>query len=315
MSRFRALVISSLAPVLPLLTGCGAEAPAGQARASIRDVVTVASAPAELIASLTLRPENLQRVGDEWSAKWSPTDEDLAALVTARRVVLMGAEFEPWAQRAGLPPSRTLKLSEGLSASELISTATVTHTHGKGPAHNHGGMVPTTWTDPALLRAMIHGAGELLAGAIPNADDSAAAADAAVAKRLAMEDQLTDYEAALEELKAALAGRKLFATGHGLEYVARAAEAPLHVALLEIDSNGTPNDHAAALLEAAATEPGHAGVLVWHGPIDPAFAEIASGDLGLTSVAFDLGRGGPGATVMTRLSAGVRALTSAVSGQ
>jgi ABC-type Zn uptake system ZnuABC Zn-binding protein ZnuA len=309
MSRTIAIVLLFVVP----LFGCGAESPTGEARAGIREVVAVASAPAELLASVTVNPADLQRIGDEWKADWSPTDEDLRAIVTARRVMLMGNEFEPWAQRAGLPPSRTIELSEGLSADDMLFTATVTHTHGEGPAHNHGGVVPTTWTDPALLRAMIHGAGELLAGALA-VEDSPAAADAAVQRRLALEEQLKDYESALEELKAGLAGRRLFATAHGLEYVARAVDAELQVTLLEAGPDGKRNDHAAALLEAAAEEPGHAGVLVWLGSVDEEFAEMASTELGLKSVAFDLGRGGSGATVLSRLAASVRAVKGAVSG-
>ena len=306
------LRLSALSLVLISLASCGAKSSTGVERAKIREVVAVASAPAELIASITLEPASLERVGAEWSADWSPSDADLNSLVTARRVILMGAEFEPWAQRAGLPPSRTLDLSQGLDPSALISTATVTHTHGKGPAHSHGGQVPTTWTDPALLRAMVHGAGELITGVLPIVD-SAAASEAAVQRRLALEEQLKDYEAALQELKTALGGRRLFAVAHGLEYIARAADAPLLVTLLEIGAGGSRNDHAASLLEAAAAEPGHAGVLVWLGPIDAAFAQIARDDLALTSVSFDVASGGSGATVLDRLTASVRLLGSTVS--
>ena len=206
MTRLRTLPLLFAA----CLAACSQPSPEGSggaARAAIREVVAAASAPAELIASAALGPEQIERIGHAPGSAWSPSDEELKALVTARRVVLMGAEFEPWAQRAGLPPSRTLELSDGLDPSLLISTATVTHTHGKGAAHNHGGLIPTTWTDPALLRAMVHGAGELLAGALPIVDDSRAA-EAGVERRLALEEQLKDYEASLEELKTALAGRR-----------------------------------------------------------------------------------------------------------
>ena len=298
------------------LVSCGEPTRTQNQRAPIREVVAVTSAPAELIAAVGLEPANLERVGHaesgSWDANWSPSDAELASLVTARRVILMGAEFEPWAQRAGLAPSRTLHLSQGLDPSALISTATVNHTHGKGPAHSHGGLVPTTWTDPDLLRAMIHGTGELIAGVLAVAD-SPAASDAAVQRRLALEQQLLEYQAALLELKTALAGRRLFAAGHGLEYVARAVDAPLLVTLIDVGPTGSRSDHAASLLEAAAREPDHAGMLVWLGPIDAGFAQGALDDLGLTSVPFDLARGGAGKTVLSRLTASVRALASAAA--
>ena len=145
------------------------------------------------------------------------------------------------------PASLGFQLPAGLDAAALIHTATVSHTHGKGPAHSHGGAVPTTWTDPALLRAMVHGAGELLAGVLET-PESAGSAAAAVARQEAFAVSLAEYEAALGDLKTRLAGRRLFAVDHGLEYVARAADAPLLVTLLELEAGGGRNDHAAALL-------------------------------------------------------------------
>ena len=317
------LALVALTGSAGLLAGCGGS-DSGEAaeRKAARDVVTVASDPAEAIARIALPAGAVERLGvGTASASWSPTDADLGALTTARRVILVGAEFEPWSQRAGLPPSRTLTLAEGLDPAALISTATVTHTHGKGPAHSHGGVVPTVWTDPALLRGMVHGVGELLAGVLP--EETAGTAEAATSRRQAFEAELSDYEAALVELKEAAGGRTLFAVAHGLEYVMRAAEAPLSVALLEVDDSGKRNDHAAALLEEEVNKAGdaHAGVLVWIGPsddaIDATFAAIAERSLRLTSVSFDLGASSPAEPasapdLLRRMTASTRRLSAAI---
>ncbi|QDV08542.1 Periplasmic solute binding protein family protein [Planctomycetes bacterium Poly30] len=301
-----------LAVALDGLSCGGASAP-GAERAGIREVVTVASAPAELIAEVSVGPGLVERLGADASAGgWSPSNADLVSLVTARRVLLMGAEFEPWAQRAGLPPSRTITLGDGLSRDAFIATATVSHTHGQGPSHSHGGVVLTVWTDPAQLRAMVHGAGEMLAGVLeaPEAPD---AATQAVKRHEAFEAEVAAYEAAIADLKERVGGRRLFAVAHGLEYVARAADAPLLVTLLEIEASGERNDHAAALLEQAAAEPGHAGVLVWLGPIDAPFEKIAKEGLGLTSVRVDLGLEGSGATLLSRMTKSLEGLSAAVA--
>lgn len=297
--------------------GSGAGSGVGAARATVRDVIAVASAPAELIANLSVGPAGVERLGadaETGALAWAPSDADLKALVTARRVLLLGNEFEPWAQRAGLPPSRTITLAGGLSPDAVLTTATVSHTHGQGPAHSHGGAVPTTWTDPALLRAMVHGAGELLTGVLET-PEGPGAADAAVARHQSFGEELLAYEEALEALKSKAAGRRLFAVAHGLEYIARAAEMPLLVTLLEIEAGGGRNDHAAALLEQAASEPGHAGVLVWPGPIDEDFAKVAKEQLALTSVRVELGYGGDGDGLIQRLTQSVTHLTAAIAGE
>ena len=312
MSLPNATAYATLAVLAHALIACGPESSEGRERAPIREVVAVASAPAELIAGAVLEKSFLERVGAEPTPTWSPSDNELEILVTSRHVLLIGAEFEPWAQRAGLPPSRTIELARGLDSTGFISTATVSHTHGKGPAHSHGGVVPTLWTDPTLLRAMIHGAGELLTGTLPIADDPATT-QAALERRRLVEEQIVDYEAALLELKTALAGRRLLATDHGLEYIARAVNAPLDVALLEIEDGRPTNDHAASLLEAAAAKADHAGVLVWLTIIDPNFASLASDELGLTSVMFNLRDSESGDTVLPHLAANARELADAVS--
>ncbi len=315
MSILRTVPLSVRAIALLFLVSCGDATDTGTERAPLRDVVAVASAPTEFVAQVILGADSIERVNaGAWTSAWSPSDQDLSSLVTARRVLLIGAEFEPWAQRAGLPPSRTVTLSEGLSPEALLSTATVTHTHGKGPAHSHGGQVPTTWTDPALLRGMVHGAAELLAGVLPT-DDEATASAAAVERRRAFEDEVAAYEAALGSLAEAADGRRLFAVAHGFEYIARAAKVEVYVALLEAEDGSGRNDHAATLLGQAAKQPGHAGVLLWPGPIDQEFAAAVEEEFGLQSVAVDLGQGGPGATVLRRVTAGLQVLTEALAGK
>ncbi|MEM8713198.1 MAG: zinc ABC transporter substrate-binding protein [Planctomycetota bacterium] len=294
------------------LTGCGSDSPDGAERTPLREVVAVASAPAEFFTTVAIGGgPAVERLGEQLAdaATWSPSDSDLAALVSARRTLLLGFEFEPWAQRAGLPPSRTITLADGVDAAALISTATVTHTHGNGPAHSHGGIVPTAWTSPQILRTLMHETGERLAGALTlDGADAKRRGDEAVARRTAFEASVSAYEAELTSLQQALRGRALIAAGHGFEYIARAVEAPLTVVLLEDGSN----DHATDLLEQASAKSGHAGVLLWRGEVHQALADAIEAEHGLASLSLDLGSRGEGATVLDRLTVSIRKLTQEV---
>ena len=109
----------------------------------MRPVVAVTSGPAELLAAAVLGSTRVERIAPEGASllTWRPGDASLDAMVSARRVLVLGDEAEPWLQRAGLPPSRTLRLDAAVPESRWIEVGSVTHTHGGGESHTHGGVV------------------------------------------------------------------------------------------------------------------------------------------------------------------------------
>ena len=309
-------------PVLALsllagMPGCGRDPGRGGSpggRNAIEDVIAVASGPTELVTSVVVGPERVAQLAPAWTdtsstaADWRPDDAALDRLVTARRVVLLGLDFEPWAQRAGLPPSRVLELESLIAGERVVRVETVTHTHGKGAAHSHGGTVPAVWSDPALLQAMVHGAGEALTGVL----ESVGSPEQAIERRRRFEERLITYREALDDAATALGDRPLVAAGNGLEYVARAMDAELRVARLETQG-GRPSDHGLEELQVISRSGEHPGVLVWLEPVDAELAATIEGELGLVSVQFDLGAepGGP-ADTLDRLIASANALRDAL---
>lgn len=296
------------------LTGCSdpadADRPASRParRLAPRDVVAVASGPAELVARALFGPDKVDQVAGaeaDWRADtWRPSDDELARLVDARAVLTVGAEFEPWAQRAGLPPSRSVVLAAGLDPAALIQVGTLEHTHGGGESHSHGGQVPTFWTDPDLLEAALGAARPALS------------AEPAASSEGQLQGKIQAYRDALADLGPALGGRRLLASGHGLEYIARAAKIELEVCLVESDASGRRDDGGVRDLEASARAGNAAPLLVWLQPIEDEFAKRVRSKLGLTSLHFDTG-GAPqadasGPDTLDRLTASVRSLSAAL---
>ena len=87
---------------------------------------------------------------DEDPAFWSPDAETIAAYQAADLILLNGAGYAKWVDRAALPSSRVVDTSEGIGDRLLPLEGTVTHSHGPEGDHEHGGYAFTTWLDPEL---------------------------------------------------------------------------------------------------------------------------------------------------------------------
>jgi zinc transport system substrate-binding protein len=88
--------------------------------------------------------------GDEDPAFWSPDAETIATYQAADLILLNGAGYAKWVDRAALPSSRIVNTSQGFADKLLPLRDTVTHSHGPEGEHEHGGYAFTTWLDPEL---------------------------------------------------------------------------------------------------------------------------------------------------------------------
>lgn len=300
----------SLAAVIALgcadRSGSATEVPG---TASLRPVVAVTSGPAELLAAAVVGQARVERAAPSGVPldRWRPDDGALDAMVSARRVLVLGDEAEPWLQRAGLPPSRTVRLDAAIPEASWIEVGSFTHTHGGGESHTHGGVVAEAWTDPDLLRAMARRCEQQLGSVLEGSE--------AAAPPAALDARIDAYAAELRALAEALDGRALIATHHGMEYLCRWAGIGLEVTELELDGSGAPpNDAAVRDLAELAGQPGaQGGVLVWPGRLDPTFAEMAQQELGLRSVDFDLGGPLSDGDTLTRLTQSAARLRAAIA--
>ena len=94
---------------------------------------------------------------DEDPAYWSPDPEVIAAYQGADLILLNGAGYAAWVQRASLPQTRLVDTSAGFPDQLIPLEAGVTHSHGPEGAHTHTGKAFTTWLDPslAILQAQV----------------------------------------------------------------------------------------------------------------------------------------------------------------
>jgi len=80
-------------------------------------------------------------------AFWSPDAETIADYQQAELVLLNGAGYAGWLQRATLSRSRLVDTSAALADSLIPVDDTATHSHGPGGDHSHKDMAFTSWLD------------------------------------------------------------------------------------------------------------------------------------------------------------------------
>lgn len=104
---------------------------------------------------------------DEDPAYWSPAADVVADFQQADLVLLNGAGYASWIQRATLSPSSLVDTS-AVFADELIPVDdTVTHSHGPGGDHSHEDTAFTTWLNMELASLQAHAVFNSLAGLHP----------------------------------------------------------------------------------------------------------------------------------------------------
>ena len=87
---------------------------------------------------------------DEDPATWSPDADTIAAYQGADLILLNGAGYATWVERATLPTSKLVNTAASATDRLLELSGTVTHSHGPEGEHEHHGWASTTWLDPAI---------------------------------------------------------------------------------------------------------------------------------------------------------------------
>ncbi len=84
---------------------------------------------------------------DEDPAFWTPDLDTIAAFQRAGLILLNGAGYAKWVEKASLPRSRVLDTSAEFKNEYIKIAGAVTHSHGAGGEHAHEGVAFTTWID------------------------------------------------------------------------------------------------------------------------------------------------------------------------
>jgi zinc transport system substrate-binding protein len=100
-------------------------------------------------------------------AYWSPDAETVAAYQAADLILLNGAGYSRWVERASLPRARLVDTSASFRDRLIAQGAATTHIHGPEGAHSHADLAFTTWLDPALAILQARAVAEAFSEARP----------------------------------------------------------------------------------------------------------------------------------------------------
>jgi len=102
-------------------------------------------------------------------AYWAPGPEVIAEYQDADLILLNGAGYEKWIERASLPTGKLVDTSVAMESSYIPLDEGVVHTHGPEGEHSHKGWVFTTWLDPMIAIAQAQAIQEALSELRPEA--------------------------------------------------------------------------------------------------------------------------------------------------
>lgn len=102
-------------------------------------------------------------------AYWAPAPEVIADFQEADLILLNGAGYEKWLERASLPASKLVDTSVAMESSYIPLDEGVVHTHGPEGEHSHKGWAFTTWMDPMIAIAQAQAVQEALSDLRPEA--------------------------------------------------------------------------------------------------------------------------------------------------
>jgi zinc transport system substrate-binding protein len=216
-------------------------------------------------------------------AYWEPDAASVIAFQEADLILLNGADYARWTQRATLPGAKLVDTSAGFRERWLPLEGSTVHSHGPEGEHSHAGWASTTWLDPTLAAEQARAVGEALVGALPD-------------EELRFRQGLSELEADL----AALDGR-LGAAAEALDAVPILFSHPVYQYLIaryalearslhwEPDVAPEPGDWE-ELGELRAAHP--AEWMIWEAsPLAETASNLA--ELGVRSVVFTPGAGAP----------------------
>jgi zinc transport system substrate-binding protein len=210
-------------------------------------------------------------------ALWVPDAETIAAYQRADLILLNGADYAKWVQRASLPGSRVVDTGAAIADRLIELGGVTTHSHGPEGEHEHGGWAFTTWLDPELA--------DLQAQAVVASFIEARPASEAEFNRSyqALSAELDELDQRLAAASAAIDGEALLFSHPVYQYLIRRYE--INAREIHWEPDELPDGHAwDHLQETLQSHP--ARWMLWEGEPLP---EIVSGlgELGITALVFD----------------------------
>jgi zinc transport system substrate-binding protein len=215
--------------------------------------------------------------GDEDPAFWSPDTNTIAAYQGADLILLNGAGYAKWVDRAALPTSRIVNTSEGFTDHLLPIEGTVTHSHGPEGEHEHGGYAFTTWLDPELAIRQAQAIEAAISVLRPDEEPE-------IGQRMeSLKSDLSNIDGRLAFAAQALGDKALFFSHPVYQYLINRYE--LNGVEVHWEPDQVPDGHAWDHLE-EVLQSHPAKWMVWEGePLEATVAGLA--EIGVESVVFN----------------------------
>ncbi|MCP3889661.1 MAG: zinc ABC transporter substrate-binding protein, partial [Desulfobulbaceae bacterium] len=162
-------------------------------------------------------------------AFWTPDGAVVRKYQKADLIILNGAGYEKWTKKVSLPMLRQVDTSKSFRDNLIHIDTTVTHSHGPGGDHSHGGTAFTTWLDFSQAALQAKTIYDALIRRMPSQKDTFSENH-----KLLQKDLL-----ALDETMLILSGKKpgkpLFASHPIYQYMARRYSLNLRMVMWEPD--------------------------------------------------------------------------------
>jgi len=210
-------------------------------------------------------------------AFWKPDATTIAAYQAADLILLNGADYAKWTTKVSLPRSRLVDTSRAFRDAYIRAAGTVTHSHGPGGEHDHGGLAFTTWLDLSQAAQQAEAIAQALIGKRPDAK-------AQIERNLdAIKADLLALDARIAEIASTDPDRPLLGSHPVYQYLARRYGLNLNSVMWEPEE--VPNAGQWAELEGMLKE--HPATwMLWEG--EPAQANVDRlSALGIDSLVVD----------------------------
>ncbi len=211
--------LAGAAGCVVLLTACAGSPPERGAVRRAKPSVYVVNYPLQYFAGRVggdLIEVHLPAPADVDPAYWEPDAATVEAYQNADLILLNGASYAKWVEMASLPLARTVDTSAAFRDRYIEIEGTVTHSHGPGGKHAHGGIAFTTWLDPALAAQHAEAIGAALRKLLPEHET-------VLASNLSgLKGDLQDLDAQFRDSMKDYRGQPLLASHPVYQYLARA---------------------------------------------------------------------------------------------
>ncbi|MGZ8248867.1 metal ABC transporter substrate-binding protein [Methylomagnum sp.] len=220
---------------------------------------------------------NFPAPADVDPAFWRPDAKSVGTMQRADLIALNGADYEKWLPHVALPRLKTVDTAAGFKDAFIHIENAVTHSHGPGGTHSHGGTAFTTWLDFEQAAQQAQALADAIARKRPEWKSL-------IAENLAgLKADLAALDAELKAIAATKPGLPLLASHPVYQYPARRYGLNLHSVHWEANET-PPAEEWRALERTLASHP--AKWMLWEAEPSPDIAAKLQA-LGVASLPFE----------------------------